>query len=235
MSIFRSRKILAATVAGLAVTGGVGAGIAASQDDSRGSSFFDAVAKHLGISSDELEDATRAAAIDQVDAALEEGRITQERAEELKSRIESGEVTPVFGPWFGGLRDGGHHFELGFGGKLTAAAEYLGVTEAELRTALQDDRSLADVAESEGKSVEGLKEALLAEARTRLDQAVADEKLTREHADAILDRMQERIDEAVEATGRERWRFGFRGHGPGRGFGAPPAQENGAEPGDAAA
>ena len=69
MSIFKSRKILAATVAGLAVTGGVGAGIAASQDDSRASSFFDSVAKHLGISSDELEEATRAAAIDQVDAA----------------------------------------------------------------------------------------------------------------------------------------------------------------------
>ncbi|MGH3045040.1 MAG: hypothetical protein ACRDM2_09940, partial [Gaiellaceae bacterium] len=67
MSIFKSRKILAATVAGLAVTGGVGAGIAASQDDSRASSFLDSVAKHLGISSDELEEATRAAAIDQVD------------------------------------------------------------------------------------------------------------------------------------------------------------------------
>ena len=46
MSIFKSRKILAATVAGLAVTGAVGAGIAASQDDSRTSSFFDAVAKY---------------------------------------------------------------------------------------------------------------------------------------------------------------------------------------------
>ena len=229
MSIFKSRKILAATVAGLAVTGGVGAGIAASQGDSSGSSFFDAVAKHLGISSDELEEATRAAAIDQVDAALEEGRITEERAEELKSRIESGEVPPFFGPWFGGLRDGGHHFGFDLGGKLTAAAEYLRVTEAELRTALQDGRSLADVAETEGKSVDGLKEALVAEARTRLDQAVSDEKLTREQADAILEQMQERIDAVVETAGKERWGFRFRGHVPGRGFGSPPA------PGDAAA
>src|SRR5512145_2107703 len=108
MSIFKSRRILAATVAGLAVTGGVGAGIAASQDDSRTSSFFDAVAKHLGISSDELEDATRAAAIDQVDAALQEGKITEEQAEELKSRIESGEFPPFFGPglFFDGPRGG---------------------------------------------------------------------------------------------------------------------------------
>jgi len=71
------KKVLAATVAGLAVAGG-GAAIAASQTDSPGSSFLDSVAEHLGISSQELEDATKAAAVDQVDQALEEGKITQE-------------------------------------------------------------------------------------------------------------------------------------------------------------
>ena len=47
-------------------------------DDSPGSSFR-LVAKHLGISSEKLEDATKAAAIDQVDQALEDGRITRSR------------------------------------------------------------------------------------------------------------------------------------------------------------
>jgi hypothetical protein len=249
MSIFKSRKILAATVAGLAVTGGVGAGIAASQDDSRASSFFDAVARHLGISPDELEDATRAAAIDQVDAALEEGRITEEQAEELKSRIESGDFPPFFGPgpFFGGPRGGEHEFgfEVGpgfgfhFGDKLSAAAEYLGVTEDELREALRNGRSLADVAEAEGKPVDGLKEALLADAGARLDDAVADEKLTREQADRILERLREGIDRLVNASGENRMRFRFRGPGPGfgGGFGGPPGEtpDNGAEPGDAAA
>ena len=246
MSIFKSRKILAATVAGLAVTGGVGAGIAASQDDSRASSFFDSVAKHLGISSDELEDATRAAAIDQVDAALEEGRITEEQAEELKSRIESGEFPPFFGPgmFFGGPGGGEHEFGFGlgfhFGDKLSAAAEYLGVTEEELRESLRNGRSLADVAEAEGKSVDGLKEALIADAKTRLDEAVTEEKLTREQADRILARLREGIDSIVNATGENRMQFRFRGPGPrsGGGFGGPPGEapeDNGAQPGDAAA
>lgn len=250
MSIFKSRKILAATVAGLAVTGGVGAGIAASQDDSRASSFLDAVAKHLGISSDELEEATRAAAIDQVDAALQDGKITEEQAEELKSRIESGELPPFFGPgmFFGGPRGGGEHefgFGMGpglgfhFGDKLSAATEYLGVTEEELREALRNGRSLADVAEAEGKSVDGLKEAILGDARTRLDEAVADEKLTQEQADRILERLREGIDNLVNATGQNRMQFRFRGPGPdsGGGFGGPPGEtpDNGAEPGDAAA
>ena len=65
MSKLTSKKVLAATVAGLAVAGG-GAAIAASQTDSPASSFLDSVAKHLGISSEELEDATKAAAVDQV-------------------------------------------------------------------------------------------------------------------------------------------------------------------------
>jgi hypothetical protein len=243
MSIFKSRRILAATVAGLAVTGGVGAGIAASQDDSRTSSFFDAVARHLGISSQELEDATRAAAIDQVDAALEEGRITEEQAEELKSRIESGDVPPFLGPglFFGGPRgDGEHEFGFGFGfhfgEKLDAAAEYLGVTEEELRSALREGKSLAEIAEEQGKSVDGLKDALLAAAETRLNEAVADEELTREQADRILERLRERIDDLVNASGDNRFRFHFRGNGPG--FGGPfpaPEQENGAEPEDTAA
>jgi hypothetical protein len=240
MTIFKSRKILAATVAGLAVTGGVGAGIAASQDDSRTSSFFDSVAKHLGISSQELEDATRAAAIDQVDAALEDGRITEEQAEELKSRIESGDMPPFLGPglFFGGPKgDGERGLGFGpglgfhFGEKLDAAAEYLGITDEELREALQSGKSLAEIAEEQGKSLDGLKDALVAEAQTRLDEAVADEKLTREHADRILERLREGIDDLVNASGENRFRFHFRGHGPG--FGGPmpaPEQDNGAEP-----
>jgi hypothetical protein len=248
MSIFKSRKILAATVAGLAVTGGVGAGIAASQDDSRTSSFFDAVARHLGISSQELEDATRAAAIDQVDAALEEGRITEEQAEELKSRIESGEMPPFLGPglFFGGPKgDGERGFGFGFGPglgfhfgeKLDAAAAYLGVTEEELREALQGGKSLADIAGEKGKSVDGLKDALVAEAQARLDEAVADEKLTREQADRILERLREGIDDLVNASGENRFRFHFRGPGPGMGpFQAPEQQqENGDVPEDTAA
>jgi hypothetical protein len=246
MSIFKSRKVIAATVAGLAVTGGVGAGIAASQDESRASSFLDAVAKHLGISADELEDATRAAAIDQVDAALADGKITEEQAEELKSRIESGEAPLFLGPglFFGGPKgDGERGFGFGFGPglgfhfgeKLDAAAEYLGVTEEELREALQNGRSLADVAEEKGKSVDGLKDALLAEAQTRLNEAVADEKLTREQADRILERLREGIDDLVNASGENRFRFHFRGPGPGMGPFQAPEQDDGDIPEDTAA
>jgi hypothetical protein len=205
-----SRKILAATAAGLAVAGG-GAAVAASQNDSS-SSFLDSLAQHLGISSEELEDAARAAAVDQVDAALAEGRITEEQADELRARIESGELPPFFGP---GLFGGFHgHKGHGFGDHFSAAADYLGLTGRQLRNRLEDGRSLAEVAEAEGKSVDGLKQAIISDAKRRLDEAVADEDLTREQADAALERLEARVDELVEHT--------FEGRLGHRRFGGPP-------------
>jgi len=226
MSKLASKKVLAATVAGLAVAGG-GAAIAASQTDSPASSFFDSVAKHLGISSEELEDATKAAAVDQVNQALEDGRITEEQAEQLKSRIASGEAPWFLGPGLFGFRgpDGprgfegpgaDHHFFF-FDDKLSPAAGYLGLTEAELLEQLREGKSLAEIAEAEGKSVEGLQQAILDGVKSALDEAVADERLTREQADTIYERLQGSVDDLVNGTFP-----GPRGHGFGQPFGGPP-------------
>jgi Arc/MetJ-type ribon-helix-helix transcriptional regulator len=212
MTRFRSRKALTIAVAALAVIGGCGAAIAASQGSSSpGQSFLDSVAAHLGISSQKLEDATKAAAIDQVDAALKAGKITQAQADELKARIESGDFPPFFGPLFG-PRFG--HFQGGpgphmFGEKLSAAADYLGLTEAELRTKLNAGRTLADIAKARGKSVDGLKQAILAEAGKKLDQLVDAGELTRAEADEMLARLKSHIDELVDhGTFRFRERVG---------------------------
>jgi hypothetical protein len=225
------RTLIAATAAGLAIAGG-GAAVAASQSDSPGSSFWDSVAQHLGISSAKLEDATKAAAADQVDKALADGRITKEQADELKSRIESGEFPPFFGPGSGGFRgqhgmDGpGHHGF--FGEKDSAVADYLGLTEAELREQLFADKSLADVAKAEGKSVDGLKQAILDSTKSRLDEAVADEHLTQEEADAMYKRVQASIDDIVNGT-LPRW--GSR-HGFGPGPDGPPQEQGDDTSGD---
>jgi hypothetical protein len=208
-----STRTLAVAAAAVAVAGGGSAAIAASQGSaSSPSGFLDAVAKHLGISSEKLQDATKAAAIDQVDAALSAGTITQAQADALKERIQSGEV-PFFarGP-FGGFHGGGH-----LGQHLAAAASYLGLTAEELRTKLEAGQSLADVAKAQGKSVDGLEQTILDDEKKELDQAVADGRLTRAQADAILERKQARIDDIVNGTFP---RLAERGFGFG---GAPPA------------
>jgi polyhydroxyalkanoate synthesis regulator phasin len=200
MKRFRSRKTLTIAVAALALVGGGGAAIAAAQgSSSSGQSFLDSVARHLGISSQKLEEATKAAAVDQVDAALKEGKITQAQADELKARIQSGGFPPLAGPLLG-PRFG--HFHRGgpplFGEKLSAAADYLGLSQAELRTKLNDGQTLANIARANGKSVDGLKQAILDEAEKKLDQLVADGDLTRAEADAMLARMKSHIADLVD-------------------------------------
>jgi polyhydroxyalkanoate synthesis regulator phasin len=194
-----SKRTIAVAVAALAVAGGGGAAIAASQGSSASpAAFFDSLAEHLGITTEELEDAAKAAATDQVDAALEEGRITQEEAERLKERIQEGDAPFLFGP---ALFGGHHHHGWPLRGmKVDAAAEYLGLTGAQLRNRLEEGQSLADIARAEGKSVDGLKQALVDEARQRLDEAVEEGELTRERADEMLERLRERIDELVERS-----------------------------------
>jgi hypothetical protein len=192
-----SRRSVAFGAAALVVAGGSGTAIAASQDSSASpEAFVESLAEHLGVSTDELEDAARAAAIDQVDAALADGRITEDQAEALMQRIEEGDFPFLFAPPL----FGGHEFHHGPGMFLDgfdAAAEYLGLDEDELRERLAEGQSLAEIARAEGKSVDGLKQALIGAAEESLDQAVEDEELTRERADEILERLRERVDDFV--------------------------------------
>ena len=198
MSRFKSKRFLA--VAGVvAVLAGGGAAIAASNGSSTsGNGFLARVAQHLGISTEKLQDATKAAAIDQVDADLKAGRITKAQADELKARINAGQLPFFGGPGrfgFGGFHRGGpegiHH---------QAAADYLGLTVAQLDTKLRSGQSLADVAKAQNKSVDGLKDAILADAKKHLDQAVSDGKMTQSQADAMYNRLTSHVDEIVNGT-----------------------------------
>jgi hypothetical protein len=115
----------------------------------------------------------------------------------------------------------------GPGGHLGAAADYLGLTESALARKLQAGQSLADVANAQSKSVDGLKQALIADAKTKLDQAVTDGEITAAQRDEMLDRLESRIDDMIKRTGPPDHSRGFGrpfGHGPMDGsWGAPDA------------
>jgi hypothetical protein len=107
-------------------------------------------------------------------------------------------------PWDQGTGSSTHagmHAHRGAERLIQAAASYLGLTVTELRTQLQSGKSLAQVAAAQGKSVTGLKDAILAAAKTRLDQAVAAGRLTAAQEQALLDRLKTRLDTFVNRTG----------------------------------
>ena len=57
---------------------------------------------------------------------------------------------------------------------FSAAAEYVGLSRAELLARLREGQSLAEIAEAEGKSVEGLKQAIRDTITARLDAVIDD-------------------------------------------------------------
>src|SRR5262245_9589419 len=222
MKRMSKRHLITLVAAGAAVVAVALAGTAiAARSDSSQSSFMDSLAKHLGISTEKLQDAAKAAAIDQIDAALADGRITKEQADAAKERIQSGDAPLLLGPRF---RDGGPGFGFGFRagpgfgpgpgfgfhhfGELgAAAADYLGLTEDQLHEQLFAGKSLAQIAKDKGKSTDGLKKALHDAVKEDLDAAVKAGRITQAQADQALSRFDERADDLVNGTPGERPRL----------------------------
>jgi hypothetical protein len=215
------RKLAVGAAAAILAAGG-GAALAASKFGSpkeESQAVIADAAKQLGIEPSKLSNALKKALENRVDAAVASGSLTKAEGEALKARIDSGEL-PLFagGPPHGpGLRHDGPG--------LAAAATYLGLTEAQLRDELQGGKTLAQIATAHGKTVDGLVAALLNDAKSKLDQAVADGRLTRAQADEMLAGLKARITDFV--NGRfppsfrdERGRHGFAFRHDGLGFDA---------------
>jgi hypothetical protein len=175
-----SRNVLAIGGAALAlVGGGVGGAIAASGSGDPAAerqAFLSDAANRLGVSS----------------AAAAAGRLTKAEADSVKQRIESGRLGAGFG------HAGFHRGLRGFG---EAAAAYIGVTREQLRQELIGGKSLAQVATEHGKSVDGLKQAIVDAAKKRLDGAVSAGRLTSAQEQNLLDRLKSNIDDLVNQTG----------------------------------
>ena len=215
-------KIAAGAVAAFAVVGG-GAAVAATQawspqEESR--AVIDDAAGQLGIEPSELSDALKEALKNRVDQAVEDGRLTEEQADALKERIDSGDAPLIFGG-FGGPGFGHGHF--GHFADLDAAATYLGLTEAELRAELEDGKTLAEIAKAEGKSVPGLVQALVKAANERIAEAVADGRLTQAQADELEADLEERITDLVNGELHGPGPGFHHGFGPGFGFHGGPS------------
>jgi len=146
----------------------------------------EAIAEALGITVEEYESALDAAKERVLEEALEEGWLTEEQAERFGQHLEAGPGKWRFAVphlWSGPVRTE-HSLE-------SVAAEQLGLTLDELRDALEDGKTIAELAEEKGVEPQAIVDAYVARIREELDQAVADEDITQMRADAILERIEE--------------------------------------------
>ena len=226
VSMTQSKKILitVAAAGGAALAIGLGAAGAIAASDvlspkEESQAVIDDAAERLGVEPSELSDALKEALKSRVDAAVDVGRLTEAQGKALKERIDEGETPLLFGG-LGGFGPGhafGHFGHFGHFDKLETAASYLGLSEAELREQLQDGKTLAEIAKAEGKSVDGLVQALVKDAKTKLDQAVEDGRLTQAQADELAGDLEERITDLVNGELPEH-AFGRRFGGSDRPF-----------------
>lgn len=208
--------IVAALVGGTLIGSALATDATDAIDSTSGSAycetFRDALATELGVTADELLAAGQAAANATIDAAVEAGDLTDERAEALRERVAEADGTDCIGlaHAFGRGLDIG--FERGVargflgGDVFEAAADALGIESADLVGELGDAGSLESLAEAQGVSYDEASASILAAVQADLDGAVED-GLDQERADAVIERLTSWLDDGGQV-----------GEGPGFGL-----------------
>ncbi|WP_369140327.1 hypothetical protein [Modestobacter versicolor] len=186
-------KLITLTAAGLFAVGGAAVAVPAlAATDS---------SDPAGTGTSRVERITEALA-----GLVTDGSLTQEQVDEVAATLDAADP--------GGGPGGGHGGGPGGGPGLEAAATALGMTEDDLRTALQaDGATLASIAEEQGVAVDTLVDALVAAAQERIAQAVTDGDLTQEEADERLADLEARVTERVDSSLGDRPQRPDRGDG----------------------
>ena len=180
------------------------------------------LAEERGISLEDLQTTLKEAHLAAIDQAVIDGTLTQEQADQIKERIENGPQRGLDGPGFGKGRHGGRG---GFGGPIHGSvdmhavlAEALGLTVEDLAGAKAEGKTIQQLAEERGISLEDLQTTLKEAHLAAIDQAVIDGTLTQEQADQIKERIengpQRGLDGPGFGKGRRGGRGGFGGFGP---------------------
>ncbi|MEW6477774.1 MAG: hypothetical protein AB1679_36475 [Actinomycetota bacterium] len=118
------------------------------------------------------------------------GMITQVQADAVIAALDA--ARPAHGA---GGKGGRHGFK-----NLDAAAQALGMTVQDLRTALRGGKTVAAIAQEKGVAVSTVVDALVADLKAHLDEHVASGRNTQAEADQLLAKARTRIEAFVNGT-----------------------------------
>jgi anti-sigma28 factor (negative regulator of flagellin synthesis) len=179
--------------------------------------FLNRLAAKLGVSPDRVTAAAMSAADDMVDQAVKDGKITAAQAQKIKQAIASGNFGPGLFGGIGGIggRGGVLH---GAADVVHAAAQALGMTDADVRSGLGSGKTITDLATSHGKKPAAVQAALRTAIRKGLQPAVDAGKLTAARADQMADSLAQRAMTSTRGNLRgDGFRRGWFGGGSGSG------------------
>jgi hypothetical protein len=212
------RKLVIALIV-LAAAAFAGGAYASTQDSPKNArqAFLNDVAKRLHVTPAQLNSALTGALQDQLNAAVKAGKLTQAQADRIEQRMKANGGVPFFGPLFApgpppgapgapgpqgrlvprGVPRGVFPGRAGAGAKITAAAKYLGLSEQQLLSQLRSGKSLAQIAKARGKTTAGLKQAITAAFKARLDKAVAAKRITAAQENKLLSALSSRLNALI--------------------------------------
>jgi hypothetical protein len=214
--VLRRKTVIAIGVLALASFAG-GAVAATTETSSPRAAFLSDLAARLHVTVPQLTTAIKGADLDALSRAVASGRLTAAEANVIRRRIKSGETVPLDGlisaPGYArarmfsfpltGLggparpRPGGRFFDHRRGaarlGTFGIVLRYLGVTPAKLFSDLRANKTLAQIAAANGKSVAGLERAIFAAQRARLNRLAAAKLITRADAHMRIARLRQRL------------------------------------------
>jgi hypothetical protein len=231
MQIKFTRKLVVGTSV-IAAMGAAGGAYAATQSGNPRQAYLNDLAKRLNVSPQTLQSAMKNAFLDQLNAAVAAGRLTQAQANAIKQRIEHGAAGGPLPFTPGGIHGGGFGGPgvAGLRGALGTVASYLGLSQTQLLNDLRSGKSLAQIAGTQHKSVSGLESTITSAIKSDLDKAVSQKRITSSEENQILSTLRANIGAIVTGTGHGLRMFhGFHGppgwsHGAGSSSGnVPPA------------
>lgn len=154
--------------------------------------LIERIAQRMGVSVDQAKAAIKAKAFARIDEAVENGRMSEERANALKAKIEANICAALAGM--------AHHKagKKAARGMLRAAGEYLGLSKEQLRAQLPGTSLAALAAKQPGKSASGLKAAMVARGKGKLDKALAEGKIDAARHAAALEKLAKLADRLAE-------------------------------------
>jgi hypothetical protein len=188
----KNKKIAAAAM-GAALLGGAGLTSLMTSTAGAADTSTDSSAAATGSATKAKPGQWMADALEQLVTA---GTLTQAQADAVTTALEA--ARPEGGPGGGGPGRGRG------GPGLTVAAKALGVSAADLRTALQSGKTIADVASTRNVDLQTVIDAIVASEKEHLAQAVTAGKLTQAEADERAANASERATNMVNGVRPER-------------------------------
>ncbi len=166
----------------------------------RGGKTVAQVATEHGVDPAGVVSAIVVAGTRRIDQAAARGTIDASKADQAKQKLPDfanrflNEPKPTNGNGRGyGLRKEA----------LQAAAKEIGVSADDLKQALKDGKTVAQVAKDHDKSVDDVVDAIMKEAKSDIDQAVKDGKLDSQRADELETKLLDRVKQFVNGERKQ--------------------------------